>query len=119
MFTPRRTVGYHAPTESDDPYNTPTTYMPPADEAGAPLAVYGWHTPSTTEPKLAGHPERVVVDIELFAPTGLDIRPGGLIDLPAGPEGQFEVIGWDQDYDQGPNPKFTPGRVVNLRRTEG
>jgi hypothetical protein len=76
--------------------------------------VCGWSVPSSDEPKLAGH-DRVVVDVELFAPT----------EFPAGPHDRvilnaevFEVIGHAEDYTHG--PWWDPGVVVwNLQRVEG
>lgn len=111
------TVGTHTYSAgSDDGYNISTdTWTPAKGVAGSQQEVYGWSTPSTTEPKLAGH-DRVTVDIELLAPPEFTVGPHDLVDLPG--EGQFEVIGYPEDFTKGPFG-FQPGVVVNLRKVEG
>lgn len=110
------TVGWHVySTTTTDGYNRQVpAYTPEKTAEGTPKAVYGWANPTNTEPKLAGH-DRVVVDVELYTPPGFNPGPHDLIDLP---QGQFEVIGYPEDYNHGPFG-FQPGYVVNLRRVEG
>lgn len=115
-FPLRYTVGIHtmSTTGLDAHRNPAKVYTPPLDQPGTPVKVYGWSTPFTTEPKLAGH-DRVIVDVELLVPPGFPSAPGSVIDLPVG---QFEVIGEIQDYTRGPFG-WEPGGVVNLRRITG
>lgn len=101
-----------------DPYRNPPTYTPPLDQPGTEVPVYGWHTPSTTDPKLAGHPDRVIVDVELLVTPDFAPTPKSRIGLPSGPAGRFEVIGDVQDCNHGPFG-WQPGSVVNLRRVTG
>ena len=111
--TPFR-VGHHVYSPGGpDRHRNPPTYTPPRNEAGTQVPVYGWSTPSTTEPKLSGH-DRVVVDVELLAPN-FTPAPQDLIDLP---EGRYEVVGVTQDYNHGPFD-FAPGAVINLRKVDG
>lgn len=108
------TVGHHVYSAGGaDPHRNPPTYTPPLDQPGTSVPVYGWHTPSTTEPKLAGH-DRVIVDVELLAP-GFTPKPQDWIDLP---DGQYEVVGATQDYNHGPFD-WTPGAVIQLRKVDG
>lgn len=110
------TVGHHAySADAEDDYGREATMFTPArDVDGVQVAVYGWANPAGTEPKLAGH-DRVEVEVELYAPPGFNPGPHDLIDLPSG---QFEVVGYPEDYMHGPFG-FQPGYVVNLRRVEG
>lgn len=109
------TVGHHVYSPGGpDPHRNPASYSPPLDEPGTPVPVYGWSTPSTTEPKLAGH-DRTIVDIELTAPA-FTPKPQDYIDLPDGQ--QCEVIGVEQDYNHGPFD-WAPGSVTNLRKVDG
>ncbi|ASN67441.1 hypothetical protein 7S11_3 [uncultured Caudovirales phage] len=96
--------------DSEDELGNPIeSWAPPV-----PLKVYGWSAPRSTEPKLAGH-DRVVVDVELLAPEGFLVRPRDRVLLEGG---EFEVIGYPEDYNHGPFG-FRPGLVVNLQRVEG
>lgn len=110
------TVGHHVfSTTSEDGYNRDVpTFTPAANVAGVQVKVYGWANPVGAEPKLAGH-DRVAVEVELYAPPGFNPGPHDLIDLP---NGQFEVVGYPEDYMHGPFG-FQPGYVINLRRVEG
>lgn len=93
---------------------TAAVYTPPLDTSGTEVAVYGWSTPSSVEPKLAGH-DRVVVDQELLVPPENTIGAHDLVDLP---DGQYQVIGEPEDMNNGPFG-WQPGKVVNLRRVTG
>ncbi len=114
------TVGVHAYTGTgeDAHGNVIPQWAPAKDQPGTSHAVYGWSVPSTTEPKLLGHDERVIVDVELLVPPGFPTSERDLIDLPDGPAGQFEVVGVVQDYTKGPFG-FRPGAVLNLRKVAG
>lgn len=83
---------------------------------GAPVAhsVCGWATPTSTEPKLAGH-DRVIVDVELYAPTAFPANPHDRVLI----EGKrYEVVGEAEDFTHG--PFWDPGvKVWNLRRVDG
>ncbi len=116
-FPTPQTVGHHAYSSSTlDDYNRQVeSWTPPKDSPGVPREVYGWAAPSSTEPKLAGH-NRVTVEVELLVPPDFVCGPHDVIDLPN--SGQFEVIGYPEDYTHGPFG-FQPGYVVNLRRSEG
>lgn len=118
MFPQRITVGVHTYSEGpkDRHQNVTPVYTPPLDQPGAPRRAYGIQPAGTTEPKIAGH-DRVTVDLELLVPPGFPVGPRDVIDLPAGPAGAYEVIGYPEDYTLGPWP-YEPGYVVNLRRTE-
>lgn len=76
--------------------------------------VYGWSSPKSDEPKVAGH-DRVIVDVELLAPEGFPARAHDRVILP---DGVFDVIGYAEDYNHGPFG-WKPGLVLNLRRSEG
>lgn len=81
--------------------------------------VYGWAPPSAGgsdhgEPKLAGH-NRVIVDRELLVPPGFPATPHNRVVFP---DGEFEVLGYPEDYNSGPFG-YMPGLVVNCRRVEG
>lgn len=111
------TVGVHRCTESIvlDDYGDPEPVFTPAkDTTGEQVAVYGWSTPSSTEPAVAGH-DRVVVDVQLLAPPDTLIGAYDLVDLP---DGQYQVIGTPEDYGTGPFA-FAPGVCVNLRKVSG
>lgn len=74
-FPTPHTVRHHVySTETDDDYGREVTiYTPPLDEDGVEVAVYGWASPSSTEPKLAGH-DRVLVEVEMYMPPGLVVN---------------------------------------------
>jgi hypothetical protein len=118
MFPLRFTVGIHsADTGAGDDYNPSTStvvYTPPKDQPGVEARVYGWAPVSSEEPKVVGH-DRVIVEMELLVPPGFIVAPQDLIDLD---DGQYEVVGWPEDYTKGPFA-FMPGKVVNLRKVEG
>lgn len=122
-FPTNRQVGLHKHSPGvTDSYNIEgDEYSPPKDQPGTPYMVCGWthNYRKSSEPKLAGH-DRVIVDIELYAPKSFPAGPHDLIDLP---EGQFEVIGYPEDYSDTPFPPLNGwsvgGIVVNLRRVEG
>lgn len=107
------TVGVHTASSTAD-YNSATTYAPAADQPGTQVKVYGWSTPSSTEPKRAGRDE-VVVDVELLVPPDFVVAADDLIDLP---DGQYEVLGDPEDYNHGPFG-FQPGKIVNLQKVSG
>lgn len=117
MLYPRHTIGVHTYSagESDGYGGTTPVYTPPLHQPGTPHQVYGWVVPASSEPKTRGSTERVIVDVEVFAPADLPIGPYDLVDLP---DGQYWVIGQPEDYNHGPFGA-TPGLVVNLRRVEG
>jgi hypothetical protein len=111
------TVGHHVySSTTKDGYNREIpVYTPTRDAPGVSNPVYGWANPVNSEPKVAGH-DRVVVEMELYAPPAFHPGPQDLIDIPG--SGQFEVIGYPEDYNHGPFG-FQPGYVINLRRVEG
>lgn len=115
------TVGVHAySSTSVGGYGRDVpTWTPPKDEPGTPQAIHGWASPSSTEPKLAGH-DRVEVQIEMYVPAAFQAGPHDVIDLNTV---QYEVIGYPEDYTGSPwaflPGGFVGGRVVNLRRVEG
>lgn len=75
------------------------------------VAVAGWATPSSDEPKLAGHDRRTVT-VELYAPVGV-FRPEDAVRLP-GRDDTLEVVGEPENYSHGPFG-WDPGlEVVNL-----
>lgn len=75
------------------------------------VQVAGWATPSSDEPKLAGH-DRQTVTVELYAPVGL-FRPEDAVQLPER-EDTLEVIGEPENYSHGPFG-WDPGlEVINL-----
>jgi len=116
MFPTRFTVGLHTYSAgAGDDYNPSTpVYTPAKIAAGVSARVYGWAPVSSAEPKVVGH-DRVVVEMELLVPPNFAVAPQDLIDLD---DGQYEVIGWPEDYTKGPFG-FTPGKVINLRKVEG
>lgn len=75
------------------------------------VQVAGWATPSSDEPKLAGH-DRQTVTVELYAPVGL-FRTEDAVQLPER-EDTLEVIGEPENYSHGPFG-WDPGlEVINL-----
>lgn len=98
-----------------DPHRNPASFSPPLDQPGTPIPVYGWAIPSTTDPQLAGHPDRGIADGELYAPTAFVPTPHSVIGLPVG---RFEVLGGHQDYNHGPFD-WAPGNVTHLRKVVG
>lgn len=102
-------------TDIEDAHGDPAiTWSDPVDHP-----VYGWGPPGAGgsdhgEPKLAGH-DRVIVDRELLAPPGF---PAGPRDRVVFPDGEFDVLGYPEDYTSGPFG-YMPGLVVNCRRVEG
>lgn len=114
------TIGVHAYSDGgrDAHHNPVPVYTPPLDQPGTPRRVCGWSAAGSSEPAPEGAPNRVDTDVILYAPTGL-LGPHDVVDLPAGPAGQFEVIGYPADYDHGFHG-WAPGLVqVRLRRIEG
>lgn len=75
------------------------------------ILVYGWAVPQSSEPKLAGHSQRVVV-VELLAPVGT-FTANDAVKLP-GRDDVLEAIGEPENYEHGPFG-WSPGiEVVNL-----
>lgn len=94
-----------------DARNNPTTvYTPALDETGSAVAVMGWAPTQTAEPNEV----RVQADLDLFVPPTVSGGPGDVVDLP---DGAFEVVGWPEDWSNGPFG-FRPGKVVKLKRTQ-
>lgn len=83
---------------------------------GAPeeLLAFAAEPPVSTEPELAGH-DRVIVDMNLYAPIDVGIGPKDRVVLAGN---RFEVVGHPQDPNM--NPWWPPGLcTVKLRRVEG
>lgn len=99
----------YIPGAVDSHGNPIRTWGPPVD-----VEVYGWSSPSSTEPKMAGH-DRVIVDVEVYAPSTWIVHAhdhvtvGGTV---------HDVIGEPEDYNHGPF-RWKPGIVVNLQRVKG
>lgn len=75
------------------------------------ILVYGWAVPQSSEPKLAGHSQRVVV-VELLAPVGA-FTANDAVKIPDRDD-VLEVIGEPENYEHGPFG-WSPGiEVVNL-----
>lgn len=75
------------------------------------ILVHGWAVPQSSEPKLAGHSQRVVA-VEMLAPVGA-FTANDAVKLP-GRDGVLEVIGEPENYEHGPFG-WSPGiEVVNL-----
>jgi hypothetical protein len=113
-------VGVHSyAAGASDAYNIINPgYTPPLTGPGTPTAVYGWSVPRTAEPALTGH-DRVIIDVQLFAPAGTAITAYDWIDLP---DGIYEVIGAADDYTHDPfsgGGAGTAGLVFNLRKVSG
>ena len=66
-------VHKHSSSTTDEYGREVPVYTPARDQPGTVLPVHGWANAYNTEPKLAGH-ERVVIDLELFVPTGLVVN---------------------------------------------
>ncbi len=103
---------YQAEAGEDENGNEISGYAPPVE-----VLVFGWENPRTRrsdEPVLAGH-ERVLVDVDLYAPQSLNIAPKDRLILNGK---RFEVLGYPDDPNN--NPWWRPGLVtVSLRRIEG
>ena len=75
------------------------------------VTVYGWSVPQSSEPKLAGHTQRVVT-VELLAPVG-EFSEFDAVKLPDR-EDKLEVLGEPENYEHNPFG-WSPGiEVVNL-----
>ena len=75
------------------------------------ILVHGWSVPQSSEPKLAGHSQRVV-SVELLAPVGA-FSANDAVKLPDRGD-VLEVLGEPENYEHGPFG-WSPGiEVVNL-----
>ena len=75
------------------------------------ILVHGWSVPQSSEPKLAGHTQRVVT-VEMLAPVGA-FTANDAVKLPDR-EDVLEVIGEPENYEHNPFG-WSPGiEVVNL-----
>ena len=75
------------------------------------ILVFGWSVPQSSEPKLAGHTQRVVT-VELLAPVGA-FTANDAVKLPDRKD-ILEVLGEPENYEHGPFA-WSPGiEVVNL-----
>ena len=75
------------------------------------ILVHGWSVPQSSEPKLAGHSQRVV-SVELLAPVGA-FSANDAVKLPDRGD-VLEVIGEPENYEHNPFG-WSPGiEVVNL-----
>ena len=116
-------VGHHVRNpDGPDRFREAPTYTPAKNQPGTPRRVIQWaaaksDTGGRDGAQMSGH-QRTEVTVELYC--GPDWAPGlgDLIDLPAGPAGQFEVVGYPEDHTHGFHG-WAPGSVVNLRRIEG
>lgn len=117
------TIGWHVrQPDGPDRFREPPTYIPPKGAAGTPVKVIQWSAAKSDAGgrdgvQLTGH-ERTELTVELYVLPGFNPVLGDLIDLPSGPAGQYEVVGYPEDYNHGFHG-WTPGNVVNLRRIEG
>lgn len=76
-----------------------------------PVPVFGWSVPQSSEPKLAGHSQRVV-SVELLAPVGV-FSEFDAVKLPDRGD-VLEVLGEPENYEHSPFG-WSPGiEVVNL-----
>lgn len=83
-------------------------------ESTTTVSVAGWAVPTSDEPKVAGH-DRLEVDLELYAPSGV-FHPDDEVVI--APYGRLRVLGWPENYDHGPFG-FVPGvEVINLGRAD-
>lgn len=116
-------VGWHARNpDSPDRFRAAPTYTPAKDQAGTPVRVIQWAAAKSDSSgrdgtQQVGH-ERTELTIKLYVPPEFQPSPGDLIDLPAGPAGQYEVVGFPEDHNHGFHG-WQPGNVVHLRRIEG
>ena len=61
---------------------------------------------------------RVESDIDLYVPPRVTSAPGDVVDLPLDKSiGQFEVVGYAEDWNHGPF-QWAPGSVVKLKRVQ-
>lgn len=117
------TVGWHVRTNTGaDRFRDPPTYSPAKDAPGTPVAVIQWSAAKSDSSgsdgrQQLGH-QRVILEVDLFVLPGFTPAAGDLIDLPAGPAGQFEVVGHPADYTHGFHG-WAPGSVIKLHRVEG
>ena len=116
------TVGWQVRTDPGDRHRGPPTYAPPKDQPGTQVPVIQIGAAKSSAAardgrQLAGH-ERTEVLVALYVAPDFQPNPGDLIDLPAGPAGRYEVVGYPEDYNHGWHG-WAPGNVVRLRRIEG
>lgn len=110
------TVGVHTYSAgSDDGYGNPVpVYTPARDQPGTEYAVCGWVTSAPPVEERGGQ-DRVIIDLQLFAPATFPATAYDLVDVE---DTQFEVIGEAEDYNNG--PWWMPGVAVwNLRNVTG
>lgn len=101
---------YSASATTDAHGNDRPGYLPAVE-----VLVWGWEPPRSAEPFTAQHPDRVVIDMLLYAPQSMNAKSRDRVKL----SGQtHEVIGIAGDPNN--NPWFRPGLVTyNLKRVEG
>lgn len=81
----------------------------------ADVNVYGWYVTATSEPQLPNH-ERVKAEVLIYAPPEFSPGEHDLVEIPG--IGELEVIGFVQDYNNGPFD-WAPGNVVRVERVRG
>lgn len=110
------TVGWHTHSEGTaDAHNNPVSvYTPALNATGTQVAVMGWAPAGSPGLSVEPNEARVIHDIDLLVPPGVTGGPKDVVDLP---DGQFEVVGWPDDWTKGPFG-FQPGKVVKLKRTQ-
>lgn len=99
-----------------DPHRNPASFVPPLDQPGTPVGVYGWSLPSSTDPRQEGHPDRTIADGDLHAPTAFKPTPRSQIGLP---DGRYEVVGDVRDHNHSPFNDWKPGYDIALRKVVG
>lgn len=108
------TVGWHTASTVQGGRGTVTTHTPTLDASGAAVKVYGWSPARQAETSET----RVESDIDLYVPPTVTSRPGDVVDLPLDKSlGQFEVVGYPEDWSYGPFG-YQPGSVVKLKRVQ-
>ncbi|MFG1794135.1 hypothetical protein [Nocardia sp. NPDC049149] len=116
-------VGWHVrDTDGPDRFREAPTYTPAKSSPGTPVRVIQWAAAKSDSSgrdgtQMAGH-VRTELTVKLYVPPEFNPAPGDLIDLPAGPAGQYEVVGYPEDCNHGFHG-WRPGNVINLRRIEG
>lgn len=101
----------YSATATQDAHGNPVGGYLPAVE----VLVWGWEPPRSDEPYVPQHPDRVVINMLLYAPQSMRAKPRDRVSLGGD---MYELVGHVGDPNN--NPWFRPGLVTyTLRRVEG
>lgn len=105
-----RPVAVRPFTPGEDDHGAPTDAWAPAQS----VPVYGWAPAAMSQP-IEGNRRPVDIDVDVYAPPGTATGPRDLWLLPTG---DFEQVGYVEDFTNGPFWQGS-GVRVGLKRVEG